>query len=223
MNRIYIFCEGQTEETFVREVLAPHFERLEIWLYPILISTGKQGKGGISTYGKIKREIEIKCKEDPSAWVTSMFDFYGLPKDFPETATAKQLSSPKPSSIEQAKIAISVFQKDIAQRNFIANLTVHEFEGLLFSSPEAFENWFDISVVERIRGVRNKFKSPEHINNGIETAPSKRILAVCEKYDKILHGSYIALDIGLESIRQECSLFDQWLKKLENIATELRL
>ena len=46
MIRVYIFCEGQTEDTFVREVLVPHFSRLDIFVNPIVLRTGPQGKGG---------------------------------------------------------------------------------------------------------------------------------------------------------------------------------
>lgn len=123
MTRIFIFCEGQTEDVFVREVLRPHFQRIDVLLTPIIIRTGPQGKGGVSSYGKIRRQIEIKCKEDPTAWVTTFLDFYGLPTDFPAMGAAG-------SSIDRAKAVEKAFQDDIAQRNFLANLIIHEFEGL---------------------------------------------------------------------------------------------
>ena len=83
MIRIHIFCEGQTEEAFVREVLFDHFLRHHISVNPIVIRTSEKGKGGVSTYGKIKRQILKKCKEDPTSFVTCLLDYYGLPKDFP--------------------------------------------------------------------------------------------------------------------------------------------
>ena len=137
MIRVYVFCEGQTEETFVREVLSSHFERLNISIKPIILKNGSQ-KGGISTYGKVKSQIERKCKEDRNSWVTTMIDFYRLPTDFPKLVIPTGLSS-----VEKAKIIQQSFQDDIVESNFIANLMVHEFEGLLFSDPEAFKNWCD--------------------------------------------------------------------------------
>jgi hypothetical protein len=44
MTRVYIFCEGQTEETFIRTILIDHFNRLNIWLYPIILRTSKQAR-----------------------------------------------------------------------------------------------------------------------------------------------------------------------------------
>ena len=211
MTRVYVFCEGQTEETFVREVLGPHFQHMNIYLIPILIRTGPKGKGGVSSYGKIKRQVDRMCKQDSTAWVTTMLDFYGLPTDFPKmTSTGDSLARAK--SVERA------FQEDLARRNFISNIVVHEFEGLLFSDPTAFAEWFeDDRVVNVLTDVRNSFASPEYINDDQSTAPSKRIQAVCGNYSKVFHGSLIALDIGLDIIRNECPLFDAWLKRLEDL------
>ena len=209
MTRVHVFCEGQTEDVFVREVLRPYFQRMNIWLTPIIIRTGPQGKGGVSSYAKIRRQVERKCKEDKTAWVTTMLDFYGLPSDFPAMTSTGD-------SLTRAKAVESAFQIDIDRRNFISNIVVHEFESLLFSDPTAFAGWFDdASIVETLKSVKNEFTSPEHINDNRYTAPSKRILAVCDAYDKVAHGSLIALDIGLDIIRRECPLFDTWVKQLE--------
>lgn len=161
MIRVHIFCEGQTEETFVRELLTSYFAGLDIWINPIILRTSKIGKGGLSTYGKLKNQVEKKCKEDPNAWVTTLIDFYGLPTDFPKLVTPKGLAS-----VEKAKIIQQSFQDDIVASNFIANLMIHEFEGLLFSEPEAFANWCDDpQVVVNLKKIRCAFPSPEHIND----------------------------------------------------------
>lgn len=36
-------------------------------------------------------------------------------------------------------------------------------------------------------------------------------------YDKVLDGSILALEIGLSTIRSQCSIFDEWVKQLEAI------
>ena len=50
--RLYILCEGQTEDRFVKEILAPHLLRLNIFATPIICETkrtvGKKYKGGVS-------------------------------------------------------------------------------------------------------------------------------------------------------------------------------
>ena len=211
MTRIHVFCEGQTEEQFVLDVLSPHFQDMNIWLNPILVHTGQQGKGGVSSYGKVRLQIENKCKEDRAAWVTTLIDFYGLPSDFPAMDSTGD-------AMDRAKAVENAFKADVNQPKFIPNIVVHEFESLLFSGPDAFAKWFGGSdVAVRLNGIRNDFDTPEHINEGQTTAPSKRIFAACDGYDKVNHGSLIALDIGLDTIRRECRKFDGWMKQLEEL------
>lgn len=213
MSRVYIFCEGQTEYTFVREVLHSHFERLNISIKPIILKNGSQ-KGGISTYGKVKPQIERTCKEDRNSWVTTMIDFYGLPKDFPKSVIPTGLSS-----FEKAKLIQQAFQEDIGQPNFIANLMIHEFESLLFSDPDGFRNWCDNpQLVANLTKICADFESPEYINDGYETAPSRRILKLWRQYDKVLQGSLISLDIGLDKIRKKCPIFNSWIDQIGNLA-----
>ena len=40
MRRVCIVCEGQTEETFVRDVLAPSFYDVGLNLIPEMVETG---------------------------------------------------------------------------------------------------------------------------------------------------------------------------------------
>ncbi|TVP63008.1 MAG: DUF4276 family protein [Nodularia sp. (in: Bacteria)] len=213
MMRVNIFVEGQTEETFVRELLYEHFQRQNIYLTPILVRTSSKGKGGIVSYEKIKPQLHRKCLEDSSAFVTTMFDLYALPKDFPGKNSLPNTNDPfkKAEYLEQSMSA------DIGHKNFIPNLLVHEFEGLLYSNPNAFKGWFDQSIVDQLQRERDTFASPEHINESPMTAPSKRIISCCPSYNKPLHGSLIAIDIGLDIIRQQCQHFDKWLTHLENI------
>ncbi|MTJ08497.1 MULTISPECIES: DUF4276 family protein [unclassified Anabaena] len=51
MIRVNVFVEGQTEETFVRELLYAHFQRQNIYLNPILVRTSSTGKGGVDCNG----------------------------------------------------------------------------------------------------------------------------------------------------------------------------
>lgn len=213
MIRVHIFVEGQTEETFVREVLYDHFQRQQIYLNPILVRTSATGKGGMVTYGKVKTQVYRKCREDGSAFVTTMFDLYGLPSDFPGFDSQPNTSDP----FERATYLEQQMRADIGSDNFLPNLLVHEFEGLLYTSPQAFVAWFEQEVVDCLQADRDEFSSPEHINDDPQTAPSKRILRSCPGYEKPLHGSLIAMDIGLDAIRGQCQHFNQWLLRLEEI------
>jgi len=212
MIRVHIFVEGQTEETFVREVLQPRMNDKEIYLNSILVRTSTRGKGGVSTYAKIKPQITRKCLEDNSSFVTTMFDLYGLPNDFPMAGNNTSDPLAKAKEIEDG------LSQNISQQNFIPNLLVHEFEALLYSDPNAFSKWFPNQVAQAMLKEKSNFSSPEHINDSPQTAPSKRILKHRSDYEKPLHGSLIAMDIGLDVICQQCQHFAQWIQKIESLA-----
>lgn len=212
MTRVYIFCEGQTEELFVRELLKPHFTNLHIWLIPIIVSTGRD-KGGVTSYGKIHRQITRLCKHDPKAYVTTLMDYYAFPQGRHGLEPLRQERDP----IAKAEALTEAFQNRIGCSNFIANLVVHEYEGLLFSFPDAFGEWFDQIDVNRLKKIRYCVATPEHIDDGVETAPSKRIRSICRGYRKTLHGPLLALSIGLDVMRRECPIFDTWLTRLEKL------
>lgn len=213
MIRINVFVEGQTEETFVRDTLAPYFAQQGIYLNAILAQTSRGHKGGIVSYGKVKHQITKLCQQDKKAWVTTLIDYYGLPTDFPDADKRKPENGDIYSWVSALEKA---FHDDIAQPNFIANFLLHEFEALLFCEPEKFSDWLeDKKPIAELNNIRLAFSSPESINNSPQTAPSKRILSVIPEYQKTLHGPLIAADIGLDTIRRQCPHFASWLQCLE--------
>lgn len=214
--RVKIFVEGQTEETFVNEVLAPYFSERNIYLTPILAKTSKGHKGGIVSYGKVKHQVERLCKEDNRSYVTTLIDFYGLPTDFPGFKEKEYQN--KNDIYDKTTYLENAFEHDINQKNFIGNLVMHEYEAFLFCDPSQFEYWLDNAVlINRLLEIKESFISPEHINNSPQTAPSKRILSIMPNYKKTLHGPLIANDIGLDEIRKQCHHFNKWLARIENL------
>lgn len=137
MSRVYLLVEGQTEEAFVNELLGPHYARLGLYLIPIIVSTSPGYKGGVVSYAKIKPQIDKLCKQDAGAHVTTLFDLYALPGDFPGKSSPAYPSTG--NGQRKAEFLEAELAKDIAQRNFIPNLLVHEFEALLFVQIDAFE------------------------------------------------------------------------------------
>ena len=88
MRRALISVEGQTEETFVRDVLQPHLWNCGLDPTPVLVTTkrvkvGPQFKGGLVTYGQAKRDILKLSGDSAAVAVTTLYDLYGLPDDFP--------------------------------------------------------------------------------------------------------------------------------------------
>jgi len=217
MIRVHIFVEGQTEETFVRDLLVPYFAQRQIYLNSILVRTSATGKGGVINYAQIKTQLQRKCLEDKAAYVTTMFDLFRLPKTFPGVEASLVIADP----LEKASIIERQIEQDIAIDNFFANLIVHEFEGLLYSNADCFADWFS-GALPVLRKDMLGAASPEHINDGPNTAPSKRIKRACPGYDKVLHGPLIATSIGLEVIRAKCLHFDAWLNSISKLVEGTR-
>lgn len=213
MSRVYLLVEGQTEEAFVNELLLPHYARFGIYLTPIIVRTSPGYKGGVVSYAKIKPQIERLCKQDGGAYVSTMIDLYALPRDFPGRNTPTY--SAMTTGQQKAVFLEAELANDISQHNFIPNLLVHEFEALLFTEINAFKEWVDdADVIASLWAVR-KDLAPEEINDGPQTAPSKRIINAMPGYQKTVHGPLIACEIGLDSIRGACPHFDQWLQRIE--------
>ena len=102
---------------------------------------------------------------------------------------------------------------------FIPNVIMHEFEGLLFSNPAALADAIDRpDLAQRLQSIVDECRSPEEINSSHDTLPARRIKAVNPRYQKVIHGTEAARQIGLATIRFQCPLFDQWVSKLERAA-----
>ncbi|MDA3895899.1 MAG: DUF4276 family protein [Desulfobacteraceae bacterium] len=221
MIRVHVICEGQTEEMFIHQVLANYFISRDIYLYPSLI--GKPGhKGGNFKFERLLTDLRIRLQGDPDAYCTTFFDFYGLPNNFPgKTESQQKINSQEKSDCLLHMLSDALKEKLTKDplRRFIPYIQMHEFEALLFSDPAALAQGIDRNELERrFRGIREKFDSPEEINDNPETAPSKRIIRIYSEYDKPIHGSLAALEIGLDKMRGECPLFNDWLNRLEALA-----
>src|SRR5208283_5708720 len=99
---------------------------------------------------------------------------------------------------------------------FVPFVVMHEFEGLLFSDCAAFSRGIARpDLAPAFQEIRDRFRTPEEIDDSPDTAPSKRVEALVRGYEKPLLGNLAILEIGLARIRAECPHFDAWLKRLE--------
>src|SRR2546423_13361295 len=92
VKRVLILVEGQTEERFIKDVLAPSFYERQVFLFPTLLVTkrvkdGANFKGGVTNYGKFKADVRRLLQNSGGALVTTLLDYYGLPGDFPGMGT----------------------------------------------------------------------------------------------------------------------------------------
>ena len=222
--RLNFTVEGQTEETFVNRVLKPHLADRSVWASVRCVLTGrKRGyeyRGGMTTYQRARNDIMRWLLQDqnPDARFTTMFDLYALPNDFP----GYQDSLKTPDPYERVSILEDALREDLDDWRFIPYIQLHEFEALLLSDPQKLDSQFyeyDKEIARLIK-VADEFDSPEMIDDGTHTAPSKRIIAEIPEYDgrKVSAGPIVAERIGLPALRAKCQHFNDWLDKLESLS-----
>ena len=95
------------------------------------------------------------------------------------------------------------------------------YETLLYADPDAFQISFTDCgrAVAALKQIVASVPSIELIDDGPQTAPSKRIINVLAEYAqrKADAGPEIAEYIGLPTLRQKCPHFDAWITRLEKL------
>lgn len=217
--KVLILVEGQTEETFVKRILDPHLSSLDVFVVPTIIATkriksGSSFKGGVPAYERVRKDIQRLLGDTSAALVTTMVDYYGLPKSFPGRSSVQGSTA-----LQRVQYVETALADDIAHERFLPYYSLHEFEALLFSSTSEIAHTFAIPSMEsKLDAIRAAFPSPEDINDDPATAPSARLETLFPSYSKPFFGSLIASRIGLQQMRDECAHFNQWLSKLERLA-----
>ena len=225
MARLLVHVEGETEETFVNQVLRAHlvgcgFERVDARL--LGNARQRDRRGGIRGWNTVRRDIVRHLSQDAGCIATTMVDYYALPqsgeKAWPGRANARSLPVPDRGRHVQEAL-LDDLSRDIDRHRFLPFVVIHEFEGLLFSDCQIFAESIGRRVLAAsLQAVRDGFETPEHIDDSPETAPSKRVERLVPEYQKPLFGSVAASAIGLRKIRVECPHFAAWLTRLETIA-----
>ena len=221
VTRLILHVEGQTEESFVNEVLAPH---LYSFGYTLVVP---RPTGGIKPWPSAKRDILRYLKQDAGCVVSTMVDFYGLPQSgpgpWPGRKNANSALYPEKARTVEKELLADVcldMGENFNPSRFIPYVMMHEFEAMLFSDCAAFSRGIGKPTLARqFQAIRNAFASPEEIDDSPLTAPSKRIERLVSGYTKPLLGTLAVFEIGLEAIRRECPHFGCWLGRLEAVPT----
>ena len=224
MRRVCIVCEGQTEESFVKQVLAPSFHGLGLNLLPEMIETPSGHKGGALRYERVKRHLRNTLRQRTAPVVTTFFDLYRLDAGFP----AYELASEQRALPQRLEVLKSALHADIvadakcAPDRFLPYIQPYEFEALLFSDLDTLTqletSW--ASAMKSLREVRSSADSPEHINNHPDAKPASQLTRFLKnpKFRKVLHGTLAAQKIGIGKMEAECAFFAGWIRQLRELA-----
>lgn len=215
MKKLIIICEGPTEQLFCKDILEDHFKGYNIEIeYPLIIHSG----GGIVKWEHLKNQILNHHTADNDSYITTFIDYYGLEghHNFPEW----NRSELETNKTLRMNILEQGMKEDLPiEIKFIPYVQLHEFESLVFSDYEIFEEYYESSEADfnALKNIFDNYPNPEDINNQKLTAPSKRLIAHIPRYLKKIDGIEILKLVGIPTIRAKCVRFNQWLDNLEKI------
>ncbi len=223
---VYVVVEGSTEQTFVRDVLAPAMSYRGVYLYPALI--GKPGhKGGDIRFDRAKTDIGNFLRQRHDTCVSTMFDYSRIDSDWPgqEEVRRRIRSGATLTAGQKATILETATQEAFSQvwsdldirGRFIPYIEMHEFEALLFSDADTLARManIDSSAIDRILCEHGE---PEEIDDDPLEAPSRQIMALNSSYRKVAMGKAITEAIGIPTVRKKCPHFNEWVNRLEQLA-----
>lgn len=232
--RLHVTAEGQTEARFVKSVLAPYLAERDVWVDARRVLTSKDKRAHISHRGGWRRgRAYPTAKKDICAWMkkdrgrdarfTTMFDLYALPRDFPGYEDAVKQTNPydRVAVLEEALAAD--INGELEDTRFIPYIQLHEFEALLLADPRRLDHEFyehGEAIRRLIEMVAREGGNPELIDDGAASAPSKRIIAEIAEYEgkKATSGPLAPAKIGMETLRERCRHFSEWIEELVRLA-----
>lgn len=221
MARLYVFVEGQTEQTFADTVLKPHLAKFGLYMHnPVLIAharrKGKVHRGGGKSFQAMQNDINrfLKQESGHDVYFTTMIDLYALHNAFPGREEAGKLKSDPHKWVKALETSWSNSTND---NRFLPFIQLHEYEAYLFADVSQFQLFYQHSKskIKALQMIIEQFASPELIDDGPNTAPSKRIIKEFPEYEysKTTVGPQLAELIGLPNIRAVCPHFDAWLSR----------
>ncbi len=133
MKRLIVVVEGQTEDEFVRNVLRPHLGVFGVFASSTIVGKviaqkrGHSHRGG-GDFSVWRRDIEHLLRSDTSTrlHVTTLFDLYGLPENFPE----KERAGLERDTSRRCEILESALWQVFSDHRFTPYLQRHRIRGV---------------------------------------------------------------------------------------------
>ena len=225
MLDIIVLCEGHTEREFCRSVIAPYAAERGIALAGTLVGKPQRKHGGVRPWPAYRAELLRLANGRSDRHVALLVDYYAMPDSWPGRSDSQQKPIAERGSYVENQLRANL-QNELHGR-FHPCVQLHEFESLLFVQPDISAlsiavgggpNTHD-GVARRMMAIRVACGgSVEQINDGPETAPSKRLANIIPGYDKVAWGVTAAADVSLPTLRGGCPWLHRWLTELEGLS-----
>lgn len=231
MAELRVYSEGAGERGFIEQVLTPHLSPFGIYVRGAYWGhSTRSPSGGIRNWEGERRGAKVElvralqqCSGRYKLYVTTMVDYYALPLDWPNRATASTLPAARRSLRVEEGMSEDIRNEvgdDRHTERFIPYVCLHELEALIFANPDALLKEFP-HAQRQINALKSELGDtpPEDINDGPNTAPSKRIIRHLPEYDarKRIAATNTLRSIELDVIRQACPHFNGWLTRIESL------
>ncbi len=209
-----VLCEGQTERNFVTQILMPHLRAFHVFARPELL---QPGQGGVIGWERLRDSIKAEVgRSRKHMYVTTIIDLYAIGKYPGVEALAGESAYERTARIE-AEMA-----RGLPNPRFLPYIQMHEFEALVLVDVSHLPAQFpDGEANEAPRVLRASVGDtpPELVNDGANSAPSKRIISAVPlyRYLKPIAGPAVTRAIGLPRLREACPHFNEWVTRLEHI------
>ena len=148
----------------------------------------------------MQNDIVRLLKQDSAedAFFTSMIDLYAVHKGFPGVGETEQYRN---NPYRRVEVLEESWARETNDSRFIPHIQLHEYEAYLFSDVSVLSRYYENQrrAIRQLEEIADGFGSPELIDDGPGTAPSKRIIAQSR-------------------IRRRCPYFDKWIDRLQKLA-----
>lgn len=225
MARLYLFAEGRAEQTFANTVLRPHLALQGVYMHNAVLIANAHKKqrtyrGGGRNFAAMQKDITRFLRQERArdVFFSSMIDLYALHRGFPGIDAAQAF---RDDPYRRVRVLEESWASETNDCRFIPHIQLHEYETYLFVNIPILSDYYpdEQQAVADLHETSQRFATPELIDDGPDTAPSKRIIRHLPRYegDKATVGVQAAERIGLSAIRCKCPYFSQWMEKLEGL------
>ncbi|WP_306366525.1 DUF4276 family protein [Nocardiopsis sp. CC223A] len=216
MRRLHILCEGQTEENLATETLRPYFTSHDTYVTVSVLTTrrtvaGPDSKGGVGRWNALDRDVRLLLRDTSIQVLTTLVDYYGAPSDAPGMK-----NRPQGTPYDRVAHVESAIAEAVGDPRFLPYLILHETEAWVLACAETLgELVEEPRLADSLRAIVESAGGPELVNDGPNTAPSKRIEGLYPTYRKTRDGPDTVCLAGVEEIRRQCPHADAWFRAVE--------
>jgi hypothetical protein len=220
VRRLHLLLEGQTEETIVRDILAPYLAESGWEISSSIIKTkrpvvGPAHRGGVSCWAHVNRDIRLLLQDSSITVLTTLIDYYAFPADSPGMS-----DRPNGDAVVRVTHVEQALKAEIGDTRFLPHLVLHEIEAWVFAAAiQLGDCYLDHGLAARLKRDVDQAGGPELVNDDPTTAPSKRLLRYRPDYTKTLDGPLAIAELGVPKLRAQCPHLDSWLAELERASS----